>query len=234
VNSLYDYIVSPIGERYNNTIKVKDKNLILNTQIETFKAVNKLAKVVSVPKAYNLPIKKGDLIYVHHNVFRRYYNMKGKQQNSRSYFKEDLYFCAPDQIYLYIQDNKASAFLDRCFIKPLSSDTLGEKVIPNKGVLKYGNQQLEHLGINEGDIVSFPDLRQWEFNINNELLYCMKSKDILIKHERQGNEKEYNPSWATSSEGIDKSSSRTNCRHRGGCVCGSSKKRCSNKEVSNI
>ena len=125
MNSLYDYIVSPIGERYNNTIKVKDKNLILNTKIETFKAVNKLAKVVSIPKAYNLPIQPGDLVYVHHNVFRRYYNMKGKQQNSRSYFKEDLYFCSPDQIYLYIRNNKAAAFLDRCFIKPLSSSELG-------------------------------------------------------------------------------------------------------------
>jgi len=225
VNSLYDYIIQPVGERYNNSIKIKDKNLILNTRIETFKAVNKLAKVISIPKAYNLPIKPGDLVYVHHNVFRRYYNMKGKQQNSRSYFKEDLYFCAPDQIYLYIRNNKASAFLDRCFVKPLSSKVLGEKVIPNKGVLKYGNKQLIDLGINEEDIVSFPNLRQWEFVINDELLYCMKSKDILIKHERQGNEEEYNPSWATSSEGINKSSQGTNCRYRGGCNCGPTKER---------
>jgi len=225
VNSLYDYIIQPIGERYNNSIKIKDKKLILNTQIETFKAVNKLAKVISVPKAYNLPIKSGDLVYVHHNVFRRYYNMKGKQQNSRSYFKEDLYFCAPDQIYLYIRNNKASAFLDRCFVKPLSSNVLGEKTIPNKGVLKYGNKQLEDLGIIEEDIVSFPNLREWEFVINDELLYCMKSKDILIKHGRQGHEKEYNPSWATSSERIDKSSERTDCRYRGGCNCGPTKER---------
>ena len=41
MNSLYDYIISPVGERYNNKIKIKDKNLILNTRIETFKAVNK-------------------------------------------------------------------------------------------------------------------------------------------------------------------------------------------------
>ena len=29
-------------------------------------------------------------------------------------------------------------------------------------------------------------------------LYCMKSNDIVIKYERQGNETEYNPRWAQS------------------------------------
>jgi len=224
VNSLYDYIVTPVGERYNNEKKVGDKSLVLNTKIEEFKVINKKAKVVSVPSAYDLPIKPGDIVYIHHNVFRRFYNMKGAQQNSRSYFKEDLYFCAPDQIYLY-NNGVNNAFLDRCFIKPLKSEKLGEKVIPNKGILKYGNDKLKSLGINDGDLVSFPDLRQWEFIVNGQLLYCMKSKDILIKHEYEGNEKEYNPSWAISGEGVDKSSEGADCRYRGGCDCGPTKER---------
>ena len=233
MNSLYDYIIEPIGERYNNEIKVDKKSLILNTKIESFKIVNKVAKVISIPKAYNLPIKVGDVVYVHHNVFRKFYNMKGKQQNSRSYFKDNLYFCSPDQIYLY-NNGSNKAFLDRCFIKPLSSNKLGQKVVNNLGILKYGNDQLISLGINEGDLVSFPDLRQWEFVIDEELLYCMKSKDILIKHEYEGNEKEYNPSWATSSQGIDKSSEGADCGYRGGCDCGPTKERSCHQEVSNF
>ena len=198
MNSLYDYIIEPLGERYNNSKKIKNKTLILNTKIEEFKSVNKKAKVVSVPRAYDLPIKKGDIVYVHHNVFRRFYNMKGSQQNSRSYFKEDLYFCSPDQIFLY-NNGSNNSFLNRCFVKPLISNKLGEKVLPNLGILKYGNKELKSLNINEGDLVSFPSLREWQFNIDGELLYCMKSKDILIKHEYKGDEKEYNPSWAVSS-----------------------------------
>ena len=198
MNSLYDYIIEPLGERYNNSKKIKNKTLILNTKIEEFKSVNKKAKVVSVPRAYDLPIKKGDIVYVHHNVFRRFYNMKGSQQNSRSYFKEDLYFCSPDQIFLY-NNGSNNSFLNRCFVKPLISNKLGEKVLPNLGILKYGNKELKSLSINEGDLVSFPSLREWQFNIDGELLYCMKSKDILIKHEYKGDEKEYNPSWAVSS-----------------------------------
>ena len=198
MNSLYDYIIEPLGERYNNSKKIKNKTLILNTKIEEFKSVNKKAKVVSIPRAYDLPIKKGDIVYVHHNVFRRFYNMKGSQQNSRSYFKEDLYFCSPDQIFLY-NNGSNNSFLNRCFVKPLISNKLGEKVFPNLGILKYGNKELKSLNINEGDLVSFPSLREWQFNIDGELLYCMKSKDILIKHEYKGDEKEYNPSWAVSS-----------------------------------
>ena len=142
MNSLYDYIIEPLGERYNNSKKIKNKTLILNTKIEEFKSVNKKAKVVSVPRAYDLPIKKGDIVYVHHNVFRRFYNMKGSQQNSRSYFKEDLFFCSPDQIFLY-NNGSNNSFLNRCFVKPLISNKLGEKVLPNLGILKYGNKELK-------------------------------------------------------------------------------------------
>ena len=42
--------------------KVGKKELILNTKIESFKIINKKARVISVPKAYNLPIKKGDIL----------------------------------------------------------------------------------------------------------------------------------------------------------------------------
>ena len=196
MNSLYDYIIKPIGERYSNKKQINNKTLVLNTKIETFKSVNKKAEIISLPKAYDLDIKIGDIVYVHHNIFRRYYDMKGRQKNSRSYFKEDLYFCNPEQIYLYSRDGINKAFLDRCLIKPLKSDTIA--VLPNLGILKYGNNKLKSLGINENDLVSFPNDRQWEFVIDNELLYCMKSKDILVKHECKGNEKEYNPSWAQS------------------------------------
>ena len=90
MNSVYDFIVEPIGERYNNTTKVNDKELILNCNIESFKFINRLAKVIAIPKAYNTPIKKNDEIIIHHNVFRRYYDIRGKEKNSSKYFKDNL------------------------------------------------------------------------------------------------------------------------------------------------
>ena len=119
MKSLYDFIVKPLGDRYANTKKIGEKKLILNTKIESWKFVNRFAIVVETPLAVKTSIKKGDIIVVHQNVFRRFYNMQGKQSNSRSYFKDDLYFVGIDQIYLYKSNDTWKSFGDRCFIKPM-------------------------------------------------------------------------------------------------------------------
>ena len=67
------------------------------------------------------------------------------------------------------------------------------------GLLKYGNKELESLGVYEGDLVSFRPTSEFEFVVDGELLYCMKLINVVSKHERKGNEEEYNPGWAKSS-----------------------------------
>ena len=196
MKSLYQFIIKPIGERYKNKINIDGCELIVNSTISSHKFVNREAEVVSVPLIYNTKIKKGDKVIVHHNLFRRYYNMKGKSVNSTKYFKDDLYFAIPSQVYMYYQKNKWIPNENYCFVKPLLED---EKIIKNKGILKYGNNSLEVLKINPGDIIGFKPLREFEFIIDNELLYCMESNDIVIKYEYKTNQEEYNPSWAKSS-----------------------------------
>ena len=201
MKSLYDFIVKPLGDRYENEIKLGDKTLVLNTKIENWKAVNNLAVVIETPKAFKTNIKKGDIIVVHQNVFRVFYDMKGVKKNSRSYFKDGLYFCAVDQIYLYKNTGDWKSFGDRCFVMPLKNkQSLSldkeQKLI---GILKYGNSSLEALKISPGDVVGFTPNSEWDFIIDNQRVYCMKSNDIVIKYEHQKNEAEYNPSWAKSS-----------------------------------
>ena len=155
MRSLYDFIIEPVGERYANTATVEDKKLVLNTKIESFKFVNRMAKVIETPLAFKTPIKKGDIVIVHQNIFRRFYNMKGEQQNSRSYFKNGMYFAALEQIYLYKNTCNWTAINDRCFIKPLKntdefSTQNEERCI---GVLKIGNNTLKGIEINPGDKV---------------------------------------------------------------------------------
>jgi hypothetical protein len=201
MKSVFDFIVKPLGDRYDNKINIDGKDLILNTKVENFKSVNNLAVVVSTPLAYSTDIKEGDIVVIHHNIFRKFYDMKGKQKNSKSYFLEDLYFCQPDQIYLYKTDKKWSTFGDRCFIKPLKNiDYLKlDKEQRLIGVLKYGNESLNKLKINPGALVGYTPYGEFDFIVDGERLYCMKSNDIVIKYEYKGNEAEYNPSWAQSS-----------------------------------
>lgn len=236
MNSLYDFIVEPAGERYNNTKQLGGRELIVNTKIEEYKAVNKTARVIALPKAFTTEIKVGDIIAVHQNVFRRFYNMKGKEQNSRSYFKENMYFCSLDQVYFYKRNGQWKSVYDRCLVKPIKSlsNYVNRQAEPQTGVVKVVNKKLLELNIAVGDLVSFPPQAAWEFILDSELFYCMKSSNITLKHEYKGDEEEYNPSWGDGGQRVDKSSEGTDCRYRGGCNCGPTQERSCHQEVSNF
>jgi hypothetical protein len=201
MRSLYDFIVEPLGEKYNNEIKIGDKSLVINTKIESWTFVNRLAKVIEVPLAFKTKINKGDTVVIHQNVFRTFYDMKGKKKVSRSWFKENLYFLSLDQIYLYKNKKGWNTFANRCFIQPIknNNDFNVDKEQKLKGILKYGNSVLKNSNINEGDLVGFKPNREWQFLVDDDRLYCMESNDIVIKYEYEGNEEKYNPSWTSSS-----------------------------------
>jgi len=200
MKSLYKFIITPLNRRYDNEIEVDGKKLIINSSVEEFTFISRQAKVVSIPTEYETQIKVGDTLIVHHNIFRRWFDQKGNERNSSSYFTEDLYFAQPDQIYLYKRNNKWKTFGDYCFVKPIKNDNPLDNTVDKKfvGILKYGNEYLTAQGVNPGDLISFPPKREWEFVVDKELLYCMKSKNIIIKHEYEGYETEYNPRWAQS------------------------------------
>ena len=200
MRSVYDFIIKPVGKRYDNEIKVGEHTLITNSSIESFKHVNNIAEVVETPVAFATPIRKGDLIMVHHNVFRVFYDMKGIKKNSRSFLKDDLFFCAVDQVYLYKRKDTWKSFGDRCFVAPVKNKDLlsTDKLAGLIGILKIGNSSLEESGINPGDIVGFTPNSEWEFVVDNQIMYCMKSNDIVIKYGLDRNEEEYNSRWTQS------------------------------------
>ena len=195
MKGMYDFIVEPLGERYDNTIKVGDVDLVVNTNIESFKSVNNVAVVLALPKAFKTDICIGDQIMIHHNVFRRFYDMRGKEKNSRSYLEEDKYIVSEDQIFLYKQ-KEYKAMPGFSFVKPLKAiDNFNiEDERPLIGVVKYSDGTF-----NKEELVGFRPGSQYEFIIDNERLYRVMNNFITIKYEYQGNEEEYNPSWAQGS-----------------------------------
>ena len=197
MNSLYSFIVKPLNERYDNIKKIGDKKLIVNTGIEDHQFISKKAVVVSTPAAFKTKVNVEDEVYIHHNIFRRWYDQKGRERNSSTYFKDDLYFVSPEQIYMY----NSKPHLDYCFVKPILNNQILEnrKEQPNVGIVKYTNNTLEALGITPGTLITFTPNSEFEFIIDGERLYCMKSNDIALTHEYKGNEIENNPSWAKSS-----------------------------------
>ena len=192
MKSVYNFVVTPIGERYNNTKKVGDKELILNTEIFNHQFVNRLAKVISTPIIGDTDIKPGDIVVVHHNVFRRWHNIRGEEKNSKSYFNESTYLINPDQIFLYKRNKEWITPKGYCFVKPLKTTNQFniESEKPLQGIVKYSDDTVK-----VNDLIGFRPGSEYEFIIDGERLYRVLSNLITIKYEYQGNEKTYIPSW---------------------------------------
>ena len=203
MKSIYNFVVSPKGERYNNTKTLDGGELILNTEIYNHEYVNREATVVSTPIVGHAEIRRGDTVLVHHNVFRRWHNVKGVEKNSGSYFNESTYFIGEDQIFLYKRDSEWICPRGYCFVMPLkATDQFNiESEKPLQGIVKYSDGTVE-----VNDLVGFRPSSEYEFIVDGERLYRVLSNLITIKYEHQGNEEEYNPSWAQSGGGTDKSS----------------------------
>ena len=193
MKSVYNFVVTPKGERYNNKKKVGDSELILNTEIYNHQFVNRTAIVKSIPIIGDTDILPGDEVIVHHNVFRRWHNVHGEEKNSRSFFDENTYLINQDQIFLYKRNNKWCAPKGYCFVKPLKAvDQFNiESEKPLQGTVKYSDGTVE---VNE--LIGFRPKSEYEFIVDGERLYRVLSNFITIKYEYQGNEEEYNPSWA--------------------------------------
>jgi len=197
MNSVLYFIIKPKKHRYNNTKKIGDKELILNSDNFQHQYVSREATIVSTPSYFDTDIQPDDDVIIHHNVFRRWHNAKGEEKNSYNYIKDDLYFLEPDRIFAYKRNKTWEAVKGYCFIKPIYSNDIIEtnKEKPLVGILKYTDDDLP---LKNGDLVGFTPNSEYEFMIDGERLYRIRTQDISIKYEYKGNEKEYNPSWAES------------------------------------
>ena len=193
MKSIYGFVIKPKGGRYNNTKKIGDKELILNTEIFNHQNVSRNAIVLETPIMSCFEVQKGDEVIIHHNIFRRWRDVKNRERNSRSWLDEDRYLVYLDQIYAYKKDNEWKAFPGYSFIKPLKNKDIfsTEKEQALIGVVKYTDGSIE-----KGDLVGFTPGSEYEFIIEGERLYRVPTNKITIKYEYQRNEEEYNPSWA--------------------------------------
>jgi hypothetical protein len=195
MQSLFNFIVKPKHGRYDNKKDIDGQELLLTTEIFDHRYVSRNGIVTATPKQNNTKIKVGDEVIVHHNVFRRWYDQYGEEKNTRSFYKEDEYFVMPDQIFLYKRNDEWHAPKGYCFIKPIVSNNIfsNDKEVPYKGILKHVDSKLNSVSI--GDLVGFTPSSEYEFIVDGERLYRVLTNSVSIKYERQGTEKEYNPSW---------------------------------------
>ena len=193
MQSVYQFLIEPVGGRYNNEVDVDGKSLILNSENSNHEYTNRLARVVSCPKLNNTKISDGDEIIVHHNVFRRWNDVKGQEKNSKSYFSDGLYLVSQDQIFLIKKKEGCIAMQGFTFLQPLlnKDEFSSDKENPTVGKVVYSDGSFK-----EGEVLGYTPFSQYEFIIDKKRVYRVYNKFITTKYEYQGNKEEYNPSWA--------------------------------------
>jgi hypothetical protein len=158
MQSLHDFIIKPVGDnRYNNSKKIAGVDFVTNTRIEAFQNVNREAVVVALPKCVETNIQVGDKVIVHHNVFRRFYDIRGKEKDSKSYMFDGMYAVTQDQIYMKKTTDSWQTLRDYCFIKPIINKDSSkiDKLKKCVGIIKYSNSSLEDLKMNVEDLIGF-------------------------------------------------------------------------------
>ena len=190
MKSLYNYIIST-NSRYDNKVSVGSKELILNTEIteRDYLFVNRIGTVINAPINIKTPIESGNEVIVHHNVFRRWYDVRGNERNSGNYIKEDTYTVSEEQIFAYKQNGEWHCPIQYCFVEPLENEDVWSTESEHKlvGKLTYTNDYLNSLGLSYGDVVGFTPNSEYEFNIEDKKLYRILSKDITINYGHKEN-----------------------------------------------
>jgi hypothetical protein len=186
MKSPFNFLAKPVnGRRYDNVKEVGGIELITSTSEEDHKFSNRYAEVVELPLKYEGPVQIGDILLVHHNVFKFYNDIRGKQKSGRSFFRDDIFFIEPDQFFMYKHGSTWNSYDKYCFVKPIPAiDSYVKKPFteePLMGEMKYPNAYLLHQGVREGDIVCFQPDSEYEFNVEGEKLYRMFDHQITVK-----------------------------------------------------
>jgi hypothetical protein len=185
MQSPFNFIVKPLnGARYNNTKEVAGLQLIINTSEEDHKFSNRYAEVIEVPYKYDGPIQVGDTLLVHHNVFKFYNDMKGRQKSGRSFFRDDVFLIDADQFFMYKHDGQWNTYDRYCFIRPIAAiDSYIKKPFtdePLMGEMVYPNEYLISQGVKVSDKVCFKPDSEYEFDVDGEKLYRIFDHQITM------------------------------------------------------
>jgi len=185
MRSPFYFIVKPIsGRRYDNVRDFGGIEFIISSSKEDHKVSNRFAEVVEVPTSYDGEIKVGDTLLVHHNVFKFYNDMRGRERSGRSFIGDDLFFVDEHQFFMFNNGTEWKSMGKYCFLAPSEKKdyylhkTSSEE--PLVGVIRYNTPYLEKLGISVGDEVVYTPGTEYEFEIDGEKLYRMNSLNICI------------------------------------------------------
>ena len=191
------FFIVEVEDDYNNEVELSNGlKLAVNNTIDNVEYINRIGKLIDGPKGSN--VQQGDTLLFHHNICRRAWGLKGKKRQSMFYIKSKIYYIPITEIFMVKRQGASDweAIDPYVFVKPLQAQkkTLknGLEIMEDSykdmknlmGTISYSNKTLLYSGIQEGDLITFQEDSEFEFEINGEIHYRMKTQDILAVHER--------------------------------------------------
>jgi hypothetical protein len=180
-----EFICKPSGgKRYNSSKKIAGVDFILSSDADDHKFSNRYADVIEVPSGYDGPVKKGDILLVHHNVFKFYTGSKGRNMSGKSFLDADLFLIDSEQFFAYKRNGTWTAIDKYSFVEPTRYDAgiavefSGET--PLHGKVFLTTPGMKEQGLEEGSIVVFTPESEYEFEIDGTRVYRIINLDLAL------------------------------------------------------
>jgi hypothetical protein len=184
LQSIHRFLVKPLdGKQYINTVKSGNTELIVTTSIENHNDVQRYGQVIALPMIYNGNIQIGDIVILHHNIFRRVVNDWGVSMQSNNHINDNCFWIDEELIYLIIRNGEKIATDNYVFVEPIKEKTKyeGEKLKEHVGILRFPSSVFLKQGLHDGDKVVFYKNSEYEFKIDDKIMYMMRNIRLLAK-----------------------------------------------------
>jgi len=192
MKSLKNFIVEIEKELQDEITTDSGLKLYIDTKYNEFEHRTTEGKILSVPLKYYTGAKDGDTLYFHHHVV-----INGGSPLNKT---DKQYVVNYDDIHA--AQNQAIAYKDRdsgeivpikgwALLEPVKKDDKGsegaieivtlEEDPVTEGVVSFSTNELDEIGVSEGDVVGFKKNRDYRIKIDGKEYYRVAVSELLYR-----------------------------------------------------
>lgn len=202
MQGIHEFIIE-VKEPMKNKMSLGKAEIFIDPSFDQTKHSNRIGKVISTPIGSDTDVKVGDEVVIQHTILMSQLYQGQKADSVFLVDKEKGYYRLEDSLIIMFRSNPSDEW--KCngihaMLTPIEAEAEDYKegglIMPDShfntdvecntngfvkqyGIVRYLNKALADQGVEIGDKVYFVDYGDYEFNIDNEILYCMDNRDIL-------------------------------------------------------